>query len=274
MSNIESTRLPSNLRVHESGGFEYIDSGESQHCPPILFLHGLLGNPEGWFSAASALVSSSYRAIVPYLPIDEMPREQTNLRGIVQYLREFTEFLNLDRMILIGNSLGGHIAVRYTTLYPKPVTGLLLSGSSGIYETEVGKTTFRRHDREYIRTKAEKTFYDPAMVTENLVERIYNVATNRFRALRIVWIARNSMHDLIVDELSSIDVPTLLIWGTEDQITPPDVAYTFEKLLPNAELRFIEKCGHAPMMEYPDMFNELMVEFLDCTFKVPLIRED
>ena len=274
MSNIESKRLPSNLQVYESGGFEYIDSGKSQKSPPILFLHGLLGNPEGWFSAASALASNGYRTIVPYIPIDEMPREQANLQGIVHYLREFTEFLHLGQMILIGNSLGGHIAVRYTTLYPKHVIGLLLSGSSGIYETEVGKTTFRRHDREYIRAKAEKTFYDPAMVTENLVERIYNVATDRFRALRIVWIARNAMHDLVVDELGSIDVPTLLIWGTEDQITPPDVAYTFEKLLPNAELRFIDECGHAPMMEYPDRFNELAVEFLDCTFKKTSVLTD
>lgn len=194
-----------------------------------------------------------------------MPRGQANLQGIVDYVRSFTTFLNLDQKVLIGNSLGGQIAVKYTASYTESIIGMLLSGSSGIYETEVGKTTFRRNDPEYIRSKAEKTFYDPAMVTDELVERIRDLATNRFRALRIVWIARSSMQDLIIDELAKIDIPTQLIWGINDQITPPDVAHTFHELLPNAELQFILKCGHAPMMEHPEVFNQIMLDFLDCS---------
>ena len=231
--------------------------------PPLLFLHGLLGNPEGWFDAASALVASGYRAIIPYLHIHRLPRAKANVQGIVDFVRSFTNFLDLGQMVLIGNSLGGQIAVRYSSDYTESVVGLLLSGSSGIYETETGKTTFRRHDRDYIRHKAEKTFYDPATVTDELVDRIYDIATNRVQALRIVWTARSSMNDLIIDELADLDMPSLLIWGTEDQITPPHVAYTFQKLLPDAELHLIERCGHAPMMEHPDTFNELMLEFVD-----------
>ncbi len=264
--DLNNRSVPANLQLHESGGFRYIDSGANCDCPPLLLLHGLLGNPEGWFDAASALVDRGYRAIVPDLKLDELSRKQSNVQGIVDYVRRFTTFLGLDQMILIGNSLGGQIAIRYTTCYPECVAGLLLSASSGIYETEVGHTTFRRNDRNYIRVKAEKTFYDPAMVTEDLVDRISDIATNRLRALRFVWLARSSMKDLVIGELEKIDVPACLIWGSEDQITPPDVAHTFQELLPNAKLRFIEKCGHAPMMEHPEIFNRLMLEFLDCSF--------
>jgi len=231
--------------------------------PPLLLLHGLLGNPEGWFDAATALVSNGYRAIIPYLNIHQIARAQASIQGITNFVRSFTEFLDLNQMVLCGNSLGGQIAVRYTSEYPESVAGLLLSGSSGIYETEVGNTTFRRYDRDYIRSKAEKTFYDPKVVTDELVERIYDIATHRLSALRIIWVARSSMSDLIIDEISDLDMPALLIWGIEDQITPPHVAHMFEKLLPDAELHFIEKCGHAPMMEYPDTFNDMMIEFLD-----------
>ena len=258
--------IPPNLQSHESGGFEYIDSGEDLERPPILFLHGLLGNPEGWFDAASALVANGYRAIVPNLKMDDLPRGQANVQGLVDYVHTFTTFLGLEEMILIGNSLGGQIAVRYITCHPEHVAGLILSASSGIYETEVGHTTFRRNDRNYIRVKAEKTFYDPAMVTEDLVDRISDIATNRLRALRFVWLARSSMKDLVIDELHEINIPVFLIWGSEDQITPSDVAHMFQQLLPNAKLQFIEKCGHAPMMERPEAFNQLMIEFLDCSF--------
>ncbi|MCY4158895.1 MAG: alpha/beta hydrolase [Bacteroidetes bacterium] len=227
-------------------------------------MHGLLGNPEGWFDAASALADSGYRAIVPYLHIQQMPRSQANIQGIVDFVRSFTKFLDLDQIILCGNSLGGQVAIRYTTDCPGTVVALLLSGSSGIFETEVGTTTFRRHDRDYIRLKAARTFYSPKMVTDELVERIYDIATNRSSALRTIWAARSSMRDLIIDELDDLDMPTLIIWGTEDQITPPEVAHIFHELLSNSELHFIEKCGHAPMMEHPDVFNKLMLEFLNC----------
>ena len=101
------------------------------------------------------------------------------------------------------------------------------------------------------------------MVTEELIDRIYELATNRLRALRIVWVARSSISDLVIDDLADITAPTLLIWGAEDQITPPDVAHMFDRLMPSTQLHFIENCGHAPMMEHPDTFNEIMINFLE-----------
>lgn len=251
------------LEFQNTGGFKFVDLNSASERPPVLLLHGILGDPEGWFDAAAALAASKYRAIVPHLPIDEMPRGQANVGGLVKYLHELTDFLDLDSMVLVGNSLGGQIALKYSIAYPEHIAGLVLSGSSGIYETEVGTATFRRQDRDFIRDKAEQAFYDPAMVTEDLIDRIYELATNRLRALRIVWMARSSISDLVIDDLGDITAPTLLIWGAEDQITPPDVAHSFDRLMPSTQLHFIEKCGHAPMMEHPDTFNEIMINFLE-----------
>ncbi|MCY4674297.1 MAG: alpha/beta hydrolase [Bacteroidetes bacterium] len=251
------------FKFQNAGGFKFVDLNNASQRPPVLFLHGLLGNPEGWFDAAAALATRKCRAIVPYLPIDHMPRGQANVGGLVNYVREFTDFLDIDSMVLVGNSLGGQIALRYSIDYPEHIAALILSGSSGIYETEIGTKTFRRQDRVFIRAKAEKSFYDPAMVTDELIDRIHELATDRFRALRIVWVARSSVNDLVIDDLGEIKAPTLLIWGAEDQITPPDVAHTFDRMMPSTQLHFIEKCGHAPMMEHPDTFNEIMIDFLE-----------
>ncbi len=242
--------------------YKFVDTGGDPEQIPIVLLHGLLGNPEGWADTVDALAAHDYRVIVPLIPIDRMPLAQANVTGIVRYVRQFTNTLELETAVLVGNSLGGQIALHYVLLYPESVVGLILSGSSGVYEMEVGKTTFRRRDRSYIRTKAEKSFYDPVHVTDELVESLYKLANDRARALRIVRIARSSITECLTDRLESIDVPTALIWGTDDQITPPDVAITFKSSMPCAELHFIERCGHAPMMERPDIFNELSLDFL------------
>jgi len=259
--------IPENLRLHEEEDFKYIDSCKNSELPPIIFLHGLLGYTDCWYDAASAASVSGYRAIIPSIPIDSMPLKDTNIQGIVNFLSSFLDYMNLDQIVLVGNSLGGQIAVRYASLNLDSIAGLLLSGSSGIYEMELGKTAFRRKDRDYIRAKAEMTFYNPKMVNDDLIDRIFSISTDRSRAIRYIRASKNSMNDLIVDELQNLEMPALLIWGIEDQITPADVALEFHKLLPNAKLQFIKQCGHAPMMEYPEVFNKLMVNYLDCTLK-------
>ncbi|MCY4170078.1 MAG: alpha/beta hydrolase [Bacteroidetes bacterium] len=259
--------VPENLQIHESNDFKYIDSCQPSQLPPVVFLHGLLGNIDCWYDTASAVANEGYRAIIPFIPIDKMPRGHANIDGIANYVESLFQHMNLHQIVLIGNSLGGQIAVRYTSKNLNSIIALVLSGSSGIYETDVGKTSFRRNDREFIRKKAEMTFYDPKMVNDDLVERIFNISTNRSRAIRFIWAARSSMNDLIIDELKDLNIPASIIWGLDDQITPSMVAHQFHEHLPNSELHFIKECGHAPMMEYPELFNELLIDFLNCTLK-------
>ena len=186
----------------------------------------------------------------------------THVHGLVHFVHKLIVGLGLNKVVLVGNSLGGQIALVYALQHPSSLVGLALLGSSGIYELQMGTTTFKRRDRTFIRKHAAKTFYDPAHANDELVERIFQLANDRNRAARLIRMARSSRGLNLTDRLWSINVPTTLIWGEADQITPLDVAHQFNRLLPTCELHCIDQCGHAPMMEHPDIVNRLLLDFI------------
>lgn len=83
------------------------------------------------------------------------------------------------------------------------------------------------------------------------------------KAIKIIALAKSAIRNNLGEELSQIKQPTLLVWGQNDTITPPFVAKEFNRLIPNSELHFIDKCGHAPMMEVPGEFNTILHRFLE-----------
>ena len=256
---------------HEIQGYQYVDEGPHTDLPPVICLHGMLGKVSNWKATIPFLARHGYRVLVPLLPVTGLPMHASNVPGLVEYVRGFLDTLGLERIILAGNSLGGQLAMFYTLHHPDRVTALMLSGSSGIYEVETGTVTLRRKDRDFIRARAAITFYDPAQVTDDLVEEAYAIVNDRSAALRLIRLARSAQSETVTDQLADITAPTLLVWGHNDRITPPDVAEVFLDHLPNAELHFIDRCGHAPMMERPAAFNKLLLAFLRKTVDHPAL---
>ncbi len=260
--------------IHEVQGFQYIDEGphiddgpRDSKQPPIVLLHGLLGDLSNWTDTIDELVAHRRRVITPVLPVFDLPLRQTHVPGLVRHVREFTEAIGLDEMILVGNSLGGHVALLYALQYSEDVAALVLSGSSGVYEEiAMGSSVFRRQDRDFIRERTELTFYDPVHATDELVDEMFEIVNDRPRAMRLIKIARSAEKEIVTERLKELSMPTLLIWGSDDVITPPDVGEEFRDRLPNARLHFIDECGHAPMIEHPQAFNELTVDFLEQHF--------
>ncbi len=249
--------------VHESADFTYLDEGPRNGShPPIVLLHGMLGDLSNWTDTIEALSDAGYRVITPVLPVYELPIRQTSVPGLSDYLHDFTQHIDVSTSILVGNSLGGHIALLHALDHPERVAAMVLSGSSGIYEAHLGTSTMRRHDREFIRERTELTFYDPVHATEELVDEMMDLVNDRPRALRLIKIARSADKEIVTDQLDTLTMPALLVWGNDDVITPPDVGEEFRDRLPNAELHFIDKCGHAPMIEHPQEFNEIMLGWL------------
>ena len=253
----------SDFRTQEAHGFRYIDEGDASSKPPVFLLHGMLGDLSNWDQTVHFLISKGYRVVAPELPVYNLPLRETNVQGLVSHAREFAEAIELPPAVVTGNSLGGQVALFYTLQFPDSVASLVLSGASGIYEQRMGTSTLRRKDRSFIRERAAVTFYDDELVTDELVEEMYALVNSRPKALRLIKMARSSKRDSVTDRLDEIYQPALLIWGRDDEITPPDVAREFQQRLPNAELHFLEKCGHAPMMERPSAFNRLMKDFLE-----------
>lgn len=244
--------------IQATNGFTYLDTGKGT---PLLVLHGLFGAMSN-FHELTADFSTNYRVIVPVLPICESAILDSNLDALTDYIARFIDFLQLDRFILLGNSLGGHLSLLYTLRHPEKITQLVLTGSSGLYENDFGGSYPRRGDRFYLKEKIASTFYDPAMASDDLVDTVYAIVNDRTKLFKILAIAKSAIRHNLAHELPQIKLPVCLIWGNNDIVTPPDVAKEFHRLLPHSELFWIEECGHAPMMEKPSAFNSILKNWL------------
>jgi 2-hydroxy-6-oxonona-2,4-dienedioate hydrolase len=244
--------------VKQHNKFKYVEEGQGE---PLVLLHGLFGALSN-FTDLIEYFRQQYRVVVPILPLFELDLLHTSVGGLAKHVHKFLEAKDLTNVHLLGNSLGGHVALIYTLKHPERVKSLILTGSSGLFENGMGDTYPKRGDYEYIRKKTELTFYDPKMATQELVDEVFGITNNRLKVIKIIALAKSAIRNNLGDELTNIQQPTLLIWGANDTITPPFVAQEFNKLIPASELYFIDKCGHAPMMEVPGEFNLILHKFL------------
>ena len=226
-----------------------------------MLLHGLFGALSN-FQYLIEYFRKTNKVIVPILPLLEMDLLHTSVGGLQKFVQRFLEHRNYNQVHLLGNSLGGHVALVHILKNPERIRSLILTGSSGLFENGMGDTYPKRGDKEYIRKKTELTFYDPAMATEELVNEVFEITNNRIKVIKIIALAKSAIRNNLGEELNQIKQPTCLIWGNNDSITPPFVGKEFHRLIPNSELHFVDKCGHAPMMEVPEEFNRVLGAFL------------
>jgi pimeloyl-ACP methyl ester carboxylesterase len=244
--------------LKQDGKFKFIEEGNGE---PLILLHGLFGALSN-FDELIKYFSKSHKVVVPLLPLLDLDLLHTSVGGLQKFVSKFIETRNYKGIHLMGNSLGGHVALVHILKSPERIRSLILTGSSGLFENGMGDTYPKRGDKEYIRKKTALTFYDPAMATEELVNEVFEITNNRMKVIKIIALAKSAIRNNLGEEISQIKQPTCLIWGNNDTITPPFVAKEFQRLIPNSELHFIDKCGHAPMMEVPGEFNEILDGFL------------
>ncbi len=241
------------------GKFNYISAGEGT---TLVVLHGLMGGLSNFKALFDYFPVHGYKVVIPELPIYELPLIKTNVGNLAKFLKEFIDHLEEEEVILVGNSLGGHIGLVFTKMYPELVTALVLTGSSGLYESGMGESYPKRGDYEYIKKKAEDVFYDPKTATKEMVDEVYDTVNDRNKLVRTLAIAKSAIRHNMAKDLENLTLPSCIIWGRNDIVTPPDVAEDFHRLLPNSSLYWIEECGHAAMMEHPEKFNELLHNWL------------
>jgi pimeloyl-ACP methyl ester carboxylesterase len=244
--------------IKKEGKFEYVEIGQGE---PLVLLHGLFGALSN-FSDLVEKFKTTHKVVVPILPLFDLDILHTSVTGLAKYVTQFIEYKEYDKVNLLGNSLGGHVALVYVLQNPERVKSLILTGSSGLFENAMGDSYPKRGDYEYIKNKTALTFYDPAIATKTLVDEVFEITKNRLKVIKIIALAKSAIRNNLGEELNQIKVPTCLIWGKNDTVTPPFVAEEFKKLIPQSELHFIDKCGHAPMMEVPQEFNEILSTFL------------
>ncbi|WP_027078892.1 alpha/beta fold hydrolase [Maribacter antarcticus] len=243
----------------KEGKFRYTEKGEGT---PIVILHGLMGGLSNFHGVTNFFPDKGYKILVPELPIYDMPMLQTNVKNFAKYVEEFIQFKGLKDVILLGNSLGGHIGLLHTKMYPKLMKALIITGSSGLYESAMGDGYPKRGDYEFIKKKAQDVFYDPAVATKEIVDEVFATVNDRVKLVKTLAIAKSAIRHNMAQDLPSMTTPTCIIWGENDAVTPPDVAELFHELLPDSDLHWIKECGHAPMMEHPQQFNAILDAWL------------
>jgi pimeloyl-ACP methyl ester carboxylesterase len=242
------------------GKFSYIEKGEGK---PIIILHGLMGGLSNFEGVASHFPEKGYRVLIPQLPLYDMPMLKTTVKNFARYLKKFIDHKGLEEVILLGNSLGGHIGLLHTKMYPKNIKALVITGSSGLYESAMGDGYPKRGDYEFIKKKAQDVFYNPEVATKEIVDEVFATVNDRVKLVKTLAIAKSAIRHNMASDLPTMKTPTCIIWGMNDSVTPPDVAELFDELLPNSDLFWIEKCGHAPMMEHPQEFNTILDAWLE-----------
>ena len=245
--------------LKKEGNYSYIEVGEGT---PIIVLHGLMGGLSNFDAVTHFFSKKGYKVIIPELPIYTMSLLKTNVKNFANYLHDFIAFKGFDKVILLGNSLGGHIGLYHTKLFAEKVKALIITGSSGLYESAMGGGYTKRSDYEVIKKKAQEVFYDPEVATKEIVDEVYATVNDRNKLVKTLAIAKSAIRHNMAKDLPKMNTPTCIIWGKNDNVTPPEVAEEFHELLPDSDLFWIDKCGHAAMMEHPDTFNTIMEKWL------------
>ncbi|SNV47078.1 2-hydroxy-6-oxononadienedioate/2-hydroxy-6-oxononatrienedioate hydrolase [Chryseobacterium taklimakanense] len=240
--------------------FQFISEGEGQ---PIVLLQGLMGGLSNFTKLISFFSTQGYKVYFPELPIYDLPVLNTNLTSLAKFVAKFIEEEVGEPATVVGNSMGGHAGLILTLSRPELVKHLVLTGSSGLYERSFGDSFPRKSDKEYMKRKAQEVFYDPEVATDELVDEVFSIVNDRGKGIKTVMLARSAIKHNMENELHKIQVPTCIIWGKQDNVTPPEVAVEMDRLIPDSDLFWIDKCGHAAMMEKPDEFNEILYKWLE-----------
>ncbi len=191
------------LSIKEHGDFKYVESGEGG--TPLLLLHGLFGALSN-FEGIIEHFSKERHVIVPLLPIFEGSLLKPSVPGLVEYVSNFVDWREFETVHVLGNSLGGHIAILFALSNPEKISSITLTGSSGLFESGLGSTFPKRGDYEYVKTKSEAIFYDPKVATKELVDEVYDTINDRIKALRIVWTAKSALRQNLADKLYAIKI--------------------------------------------------------------------
>jgi pimeloyl-ACP methyl ester carboxylesterase len=245
--------------IVSDGKFEYLIEGSGT---PMIFLHGLMGNLSNFQHQVDYFSTRGYEVVIPLLPLYSMPLATTSVSSLTKFVKKFIDHKGYSKVILVGNSLGGHIALLFQKLYPSYLKSIVLSGSSGLYEAAMGNSYPRRGDRDYIAERVRDVFHIKEVATEELIDQVFSTVNDRMKAIKTLAISKSAMRHNMAEDITSFHLPVCLIWGRQDAVTPPEVADKFHELLPNSDLFWIDHCGHAAMMEHPQEFNIIVDEWL------------
>jgi pimeloyl-ACP methyl ester carboxylesterase len=260
---------------------------------PIILLHGGNGSIEFWLYNIAAL--AQYHRVYAFDMVgsgkSDLPDGSYSLGYQAEFLYGFMAALEIDSATLIGNSMGGGVALEFTRLYPDRVDQLVLVDSMGLgREISLGIrlitlpaiVNLLRPGRWMIPAMLKSNFYAPQQLPPAWIEFRYPIFAIPGRNQVLFRLGQSNfnlagvrpdVYQPIIDSLPKITQRTLIIWGECDRILPVKHAYIAAAGIPNNQLSIFPNCGHHPYLEYPDKFDRLVLEFLAKSVDLKVFRD-
>lgn len=249
---------------------------------PVVLLHGVGARADRWRLNAERLADAGLHVYAIDLPGHGFAAKgdgfgDYSVGGYAAFLQAFLDSIGADRAVLIGTSLGGHIAAKLTCQAPERVAALVMVGTLGL--VPLGGQARERlavmladASEGGVREKLGRVVHDPTLITDEWVAAEGRInsspgADASFAALGNYFRERID-DDLVDDCLTALEAPPemLLVWGAEDVIITPSIGERGQELLgPSVALRVIASAGHAPYLEAPQEFNQIVIAFLRAT---------
>ena len=226
--------------------FRWLESGTGE---PVVLLHGVLGDMHQWEASMESLAESC-RPLALSLPIFDRWLADASIDALARHVVRFLDAMDLPRVVLAGTSLGGRVALEVALRHPDRLAGLVLVSAAGLGGPSSARVP-HRPTTEFIRERMEQAVHDPALVTPAWVRAVRSLVSTR---------------DDVAGRLAEVRVPTLIVWGREDRITPLHHAERFHAAIAGSQLWVLTRCGHMPMLEQPQAFATIVREWLDETW--------
>jgi pimeloyl-ACP methyl ester carboxylesterase len=249
----------------------------------VILLHGFGGYIENWLDNISALaqVRRVYAVDILGFGRSDKPILRSPVTHATKLIQAFMISQNIGRAVLVGESMGGGLALQFTLLYPEMVNRLVLADSGGlgkeaplhlrIMSIPILGEIVSHPSREGLKTVLSNIFYDQELINDERIEEGYQMASlpgaqraqlHILRAMINVFGAKPDIYQFITDHLGKIEIPTLILWGAQDQVLPIAHAHFAMSKLPNAQLHIFDPCGHVPNIECAHEFNTVVADFL------------
>lgn len=255
---------------------------------PVLLLHGITNSVEDWLLNINEL-AESYQVfavdLIGHGNTDKHLSVSYHLSDLANFITEFMNAVDIKPAHIIGHSLGGWIALWIAVQHPSYIQKLVLVDSAGLgKETPIqirlltipgvgeflGNQVLDVEFDKYLEMQRQN-WPDAARATDEMIRLKYEATRwfeiratvlKTFRTLANVLGTKDREYLPIVDNLSSIDCPLLVIWGKQDKLVPVSWTQKLSKGCPQAQIELFDDCGHDAMVEHPSQFNQAVLEFL------------
>ena len=244
----------------------FFDAAPQEEAPPsrsdgeaIVLIHGFGDSAETWARVMPPLAVGR-RVLAPDLAgfgRTPIPREGMSFSVLVRYLGGFLDRLGIERAVLVGNSLGGAVAIRYATTHPGRVTRLFLLNSAGLLDEipPILEPETRETARELVHSVFGPETPTPRFLLKDLVREARDPA-------RVLYVQSSDQGTDVRGDLGRINVPTTIVWGELDSLIPPDHGTALHEAIPGSELIVLPGVGHAPQVQAPGRILKIIGERL------------